>query len=142
MEPNNAVIGSSQNMKLRILILLLLLLSGNVQPNPGSALNNINTLDEFKARIGLGLIHLKFRSLLPKLDAVKIWIQLTNADILILSETWLSKAVSDKDIAIDGYSVFWCDRPRKGGVAIFTKTNFMLLCYPHSPSPNNLNSLL
>lgn len=111
VKSNNAVIGSSQNMKQRIFILLLLLLSGNVQPNPGPALNNISTPDEFKARSGLGLIHINIRSLLPKLDAVQIWIQSTNADILILSETWLSKAVPDKDIAIDGYNVFRCDRP-------------------------------
>lgn len=112
-------------MKQRIFILLVLLLSGNVQPNPGPALNNISTPDEFKARSGLGLIHINIRSLLPKLDAVQIWIQSTNADILILSETRLSKAVPDKDIAIDGYNVFRCDRPRKGGgVAIYIKSKF------------------
>lgn len=98
-------------MKQIIFILLLLLFSGNVQPNPGPVLNNIRTPDEFNAWTGLGLVLLNIRSLLPKIDAVKIWIKSTNADIFILSETWLSKAVSDRDIAIDGYNVFWCDRP-------------------------------
>lgn len=112
VKPINAVIGSSHNMKWRIFILLLLLFSGNVQPNHGPVLNNIRTRDEFNARTGLGLVILNIRSLFPKIDAVKIWIKSTNADIFILSETWLSKAVSDsdRDIAIDGYNV-WCDRP-------------------------------
>lgn len=125
MKPNTTVNGSSHNMKRRIFILLLLLLSGNVQPNPGPVLNNITTPEVFRARTGLGLIHLNIRSLLPKLDAVKIWIESTNADILILSETWLNKTVSDKDIAINGYNIFRCDRPRKGGgVAIYIKSRF------------------
>lgn len=111
VEPINAVIGSSHNMKRRNFILLLLLFSGNVQPNPGPVLNNIRTPDEFNARTGLGLVLLNIRSLLPKIDAVKIWIKSTNADIFILSETCLSKAVYDREIAIDGYNVFWCDRP-------------------------------
>lgn len=68
---------------------------------------------------------------------------LNNADIFILSETWLSKAVSDKDIAINGYNVFRCDRPRKSeGVAIYMKKkHFMLPTYPWSLFPNNLNFL-
>ncbi|KAK0133577.1 hypothetical protein N1851_030903 [Merluccius polli] len=97
----------------------------NVQPNPGPFLKNISTLDEFRARSGLGILHLNVRSLLPKIDTIKIWVQTTETDILVLSETWLNKSVSDKDICINGYNVFRCDRPKKGGgVAIYIKNKF------------------
>jgi hypothetical protein len=46
--------------------------------------------------------------------------------ILVLSETWLNGPVSDKDIEINDYNVFRCDRLQKGGgVAIYVKSNFM-----------------
>ncbi len=55
---------------------------------------------------------------------MKIWIKSTNTDILVLSETWLKKSITDKDIANKGYNVFRCDRSRKGGgIAIYVKHN-------------------
>lgn len=105
---------SFRDLKKKCFILLLLLLSGNVQPDPGPTPNCIATPDDFSARCGLGIFHLNIRSLLPKLDFVKIWIQSTDTDILVLSETWLTKSISDNDILIKGYRVFRCDRPRKG----------------------------
>lgn len=48
-----------------------------------------------------------------------------DTDILLLSETWLTKSITDKDIAITGYNPFRCDRPRKGGgVSIYVKSKF------------------
>ncbi len=42
-----------------------------------------------------------------------------------MSETWLKKSITDKDIAIKGYNVFRCYRPRKGGgIAIYIKNKF------------------
>ena len=100
-------------------------MSGNVEPNPGPDFNYLSTPCDFKARSGLGVIHVNVRSLLPKLDLVKIWAKTSDTDILVLTETWLNKSVTDKDIAIKGYNVFRCDRPRKGeGIAIFTKNKF------------------
>ena len=125
VNPNIDDVKSTCNVKRKCFILLLLLLSGNVQPNPGPCLKNISTPDEFRARSGLGILHLNVRSLLPKIDTIKIWIQKTETDILVLSETWLNKSVSDQDIFINGYNVFRCDRPRKGGgVAIYIKNKF------------------
>lgn len=64
-------------------ILLLLLLSGNVQPNPGPTLNNIVTPEDLKTRSGLAIIHINVRSLLPKLDFLNIGINATDIDILV-----------------------------------------------------------
>lgn len=86
--------------KLRCLIMLLLMLSGNVQPNPGPVLGLLNNLQsvatpsDFKSRHGLGFIHLNVRSLVPKMDMIRIWANTTNADIIVISETWLKKSVT------------------------------------------------
>ena len=67
--------------------------------NPGPSLKNISTPDELKVRSGLGILHLDVRSLLPKIDTVKILVQTTEPDILVLSETWLSKSIEGSDVS-------------------------------------------
>lgn len=37
---------------------------------------------------------------------MKVWVNSTNADVIVLSETRLKTAVHDKDICIDGYNLF------------------------------------
>lgn len=62
------------------------------------------------------------------MDTVKIWVQTTDTDTLVPSETWLSKSVPDQDISINHYNRY---RPKKGGgVAIYIKNKFHapLLC--------------
>lgn len=86
-------------------IVLLRSLSGNVQPTP----------PDFKARSGFGIIHWNVRGLLPKLDLINIWADSAVVDVLVLSEPRLKNSSTDKDASIKGYSVFCCDRFRKGG---------------------------
>lgn len=102
-------------LKQRLLIVLLLLLSGNVQPNPGPELQYSQTPSDFKIMSGVKYIHLNVRSLLPKMDMVKIWVKSTDADVVIISETWLTKSITNEDINIYGYNVYRTDRPKKGG---------------------------
>ena len=60
-----------------------------------------------------------------KIGGVRIWAKSTDADVMVFSETWLSKSVFDKDICISGYNVYRTDRDKKGGgVAICVKTKF------------------
>lgn len=70
---------------------LLLLLSGNIHPNPGPELAQLQTPEELKSSNGIRFFHLNVRSLVNKLDAVRIWADLTDADIIILTETWMKK---------------------------------------------------
>ncbi len=35
---------------------------------------------------------------------LRIWAHSTDTDVIVLSETWLSKSVSDKEINISGYN--------------------------------------
>lgn len=71
--------------------MLLLLLSGNIHPNPGPELAQLQTPEELKSSNGIRFFHLNVRSLVNKLDAVRIWADSTDADIIILTETWLKK---------------------------------------------------
>jgi len=115
-------------MKQRCLIIMLLIICGDVQPNPGPVdidSKIFNILSDFKNMSELGAIQLNIQSMLPKTDSLRIWAKSTNADIIILSETWLSKSVTNKDIVISGHNVFRTDRPRKaGGEAIYVKSKF------------------
>ncbi|XP_059186340.1 uncharacterized protein LOC131969177 [Centropristis striata] len=115
-----------RSIKLKRLVILLLLLSGNVETNLGpDTPAHCYTPADFKSRTGLGLIHINARSLLNKMDLLKVWINSTNADVIVLSETWLTKSVLDKDISVNGYNVYRADRPRKGGgVAMYIRSNF------------------
>ena len=84
-----------------------------------------NTPTEFKTRSGPGFIHLNVRSMIAKMDMIRIWAHTTDADVIVISETWLNKAVLNKDINIDGYNVYRTDRPKKGGgVAVYVKSKF------------------
>lgn len=56
----------------------MLLLSGNIELNPGPDINCQESPSDFKSRSGLGVIHLNVRSILPKLDLVKIWTKWTH----------------------------------------------------------------
>lgn len=109
------------------MIMLLLLISGNVALNPGpqDVTTTYPTPADFKIRSGIGFVHLNLRSLLPKMDMVRIWVKNTDADVLVISETWLNKSISDKVINIEGYNVFRIDRPKRGGgLVIYIKKIF------------------
>ena len=98
------------------MIVLLLLLSGDVQSNPGPELQFIQTPADFKLMSGLKYIHLNVRSLVPKMDMVRIWVRSTDADIVVISETWLTKSITNEDISILGYNVYVVIGPRKAVV--------------------------
>lgn len=64
-------------------------------------------------------------SLLQKMELVRIWVKSTGMDVVIISETWLSKSINNEDINIFGYNLYRSDRPKKdGGVAIYVKSRF------------------
>lgn len=115
-------------LKLRCMVLLLLLLSGNVQPNPGPTMPIycFPNPSDYKSRTGLGFVHMNVRSLVPKMDMVRKWANTTNADILVLSETWFNKSITDYLIFIDGYKVYRTDKVGKGGgVAMCVRSKFI-----------------
>lgn len=56
---------------------------------------------------------------------LKIWVESSNPEFLVITETWLKKSISYPDLNLPGYNLFRQDRSSKGGgVAIFTKEHF------------------
>ena len=112
------------------LIVLLLLRSGNVHPNPGpSSISSVTSsgssasiLSSISLSRHLSFVHYNVQSIVPKLDVLLT--ELYDFDILAFSETWLSPAVSEDSIALQSYqSPERKDRARDhhGGVMIYVK---------------------
>ena len=81
--------------------------------------------DMLKLR-GLKLIQQNIRSLLPKIDELRLMITESDSQIhiLALTETWLNDLVSDAEISIPGYRIYRKDRGAKGGgIAIYIKND-------------------
>ena len=94
------------------LSLLLLLLCGDVHPNPGPLIH-----DNY-----ISIVHNNICSLQNKRDYVEA--ELTNFDIIALSETWLYDSFPSDKLTIRGYHPpVRYDRPdsHHGGVAIYVK---------------------
>lgn len=73
-----------KNLSINIIRQSCFLMAGNINPNPGPVGNCLSTPLEFSDRSGLGVLHLNVRSLMPKVDHVKIWAKTTKTDILVL----------------------------------------------------------
>ena len=81
-------------------IVCLILLAGNICPQPGPTfqLNNSGLSFGLKSR-GLALVHLNIRSLLHKMDQVNLVMGGAKSfDILSFSETWLNDMVTGDEI--------------------------------------------
>ena len=92
---------------------------------PGSQQNFEGIPDDqfdcFK-RKGLHFLHINCRSLISKLDQLKLLAQKTKAAIICVSETWLDSSVTDTEINTPGYLVTCRDRNREGGgVCIYVR---------------------
>ena len=64
---------------------------------------------------GLSFLHLNVQSLLPKLDEIRLLLSKSKAAVLVVTETWLDKSVSDGEVNVDGYNFVRKDRNRHGG---------------------------
>ena len=106
--------------ELSLLVLSFILLAGDINPQPGPG----NVFDipalNFKTR-GLSVVHLNVRSLLGRMDQLRLLCERNGADIITLSETWLNKDIDDSEIELPGYSTIRCDRCERtsGGVIIY-----------------------
>ena len=107
----------------------MLLLSGDVQTNPGPDMHN--SLMHGTNNKSLSFCHLNIRSLTklsetgPRIDHLINFACIDNSyDVITLSETHLSSIIDDEEIQIEGYTIFRLDRNRHGGgVAIYCRTD-------------------
>ena len=114
----------------------LIMLDGDVHPNPGpesvssdvrSSLSSVNSEDILNNH--LSIFHLNVQSLLPKIHVDIIRAESELYDIAVFSETWLKPNTTDADIALLNFlPPFRTDRRDRpgGGVAIYVRDT--LLC--------------
>ena len=102
-------------------MLLLLLLSGDIETNPGPVTteNSIPIISK-SCSSNITIAHYNVQSFFQKKDI--IFAELQNFDIIALSETWLSDSVSSDDIIFNNYHIpFRKDRisDAHGGILIY-----------------------
>ena len=67
------------------------------------------------ANKGLSVGHLNTRSILPKIEELRVMLKKSKLDILTISESWLDNSVLPHEIEIENYTVIRKDRNRQGG---------------------------
>ena len=101
---------------------LLLLLSGDIEKNPGPS-----SIGCFQNKKGLHFAHININSLLPKIDELRYFIRNNNIAVLGITESKLDTSIYNSEIQIEGYELLRCDRNRHGeGVACYIRRN---LCF-------------
>ena len=96
----------------------MVLLSGDVCPNPGWSYANLN-------RPGLKIGHLNICSLPKHMDELKILLYDNPFHIMCLNETWLNSSWTDSELQTEGYNLIRNYRPDSqcgGGTAIYFST--------------------
>ena len=69
------------------------------------SLNDGNQFKCLQAK-GLHFLHLNARSLLPKLDEMKLLTSKANAAVIGVTETWLDNSIEDTEVEIPGYVIY------------------------------------
>ena len=72
---------------------------------------------------GLNVVHLNIRSVIYKIDQIRMMISQAKIDVLCLTESWLNPNITDSELSIEGYKIFRKDRTLKkgGGILIYKK---------------------
>ena len=74
------------------------------------------------------------RSLIPKIDELKLICASSRPDVVCVVETWLSDEITDSEIAIPDFCITRLDRNRQGvGIAFYVRSNLnsqVLLQHP------------
>ena len=71
------------------------------------------------------MIYFNARSLLPKIDELRLICTVKKPDIVCIVESWLSCDISDAELYITDYFIARLDRNRHGGGILF----FVRSCY-------------
>jgi hypothetical protein len=80
--------------------------------------------NEALGKKGLHFVHLNVRSLLPKIDEIRLLVCKSEVGVLCFTETWLDSSVCDSEIEIGNYSVFRKDRNWNGeGICAFVRSD-------------------
>ena len=82
----------------------------------------------------LNILYFNARSLLPKLDELRLICTFKNPDIVCVVESWLCCDISDSELSINGYCITRLDRNRHGGgILFFIKSIFHVNVLSYHP---------
>jgi len=85
---------------------MLLLLCGDVHPCPGlTDQGSRSSLSSDQSCASIDSQYKVFRSLIPKLDEIRLLANRTRAACVCLTETWLDDTVSDSEVSIPNYVI-------------------------------------
>ena len=102
---------------------------------PGHCPDYLNSFAHCDTNVFLRILSLNARSLLYKIDELRVLYLVNNYDIVCIVELWLSKDISHSELAITGYTIFRRDRNRHGGsIIIFVKDTLSCTILPSSTS--------
>ena len=66
--------------------------------------------DELSSVKGFTMVHLNIRSIVKKIDQIKILLQKSSIDIVTFSETWLKSHLHSTPFEIEGHKLLRQDR--------------------------------
>ena len=76
-------------------------------------MDHISTVEDLNKAKGLKLIHLNVRSLVKKIDQIRVLLSATTVDIVTFSESWVRQHLNSQLVHLDGYQSFRLDRETK-----------------------------
>ena len=80
------------------------------------------------------ILYFNSRSLLPKLDELRLLCNLHHPDCICVVETWLDPEIFETEIEIQGYNIIRLDRNRHGGgVIVYVNSCFTFNCLCKGP---------
>ena len=96
---------------------------------------DINSIDKLNEVKGFKIVHLNIRSIVKKIDQLRVLLQDTSIEVFTLSETWLKPFLHTALFEIEGYKLFRLDRKirgrskkRGGGLLMYVRDSLSSSC--------------
>ena len=117
------------NLAFSVVLLLLVLMSGDVSENPGPDLESISTVTGNTC--SLSILHLNIRSIRNKINYIEE--NFNDFDILCFTETHLGDTVSNDDIYIEGFHLVSYRKdvsPHSSGILVYVSQGLATIRKP------------
>ena len=127
-------IGKMKNKYNCLYLKMILILSDDIELNPGLVDRNQIKKEDFEVfnNKGLHFMHLNINGLLNKIDELRYIARSSNAAVIGITETKLDNTVYDSEVTVDSYNIVRNDRNRNGGrVASYIRNN---ICFNRETS--------